>query len=398
MSSDRQTPVSLRTLGRVRVLQALSDAAGMSRPELVQRTGLARATVGSVVADLLAAGLLAEDDAVDGDRPSRIGRPPRTLALAAHAAYAFGVDIGHDRVHTQLCDLHGEPVWDQTTALAVDEAAPEVLALVSDHVDTALPATGIGRAKVLGIGIGIATPVDHVTGTLHAAGIMPGWVGVRPADELRARTGLAARVVNDANAAVLGERRYGAAQRRNDAIYLRLSAGIGTGVVCDGRLLLGSGGLAGEVGHVTVAPDGLVCRCGNRGCLETVASPDAVAALLSTGRQRPVTVDDLLDLVRAGDRGAVRVVEDAGVAVGRAMAGMVMALNPGLIVVGGVLAAAGEPLFSALRTTIARNAMNSHTEELQIVPSTLGDNAGVRGAAALVLADAPERLAVLSAG
>jgi predicted NBD/HSP70 family sugar kinase len=143
---------------------------------------------------------------------------------------------------------------------------------------------------------------------------------------------------------------------------------------------------------VTVEPKGNVCRCGNRGCLETVASPPAIAELLARSWGRPVSGADLTDLLQDGDRGTLRAVEDAGEAVGRALAATVMLLNPELIVVGGDLVTAGEALFEPMRRTLARNTMISHTETLRIVPSTLGDSAGVRGAAALVLDDLPERL------
>jgi predicted NBD/HSP70 family sugar kinase len=191
---------------------------------------------------------------------------------------------------------------------------------------------------------------------------------------------------------VLAERRFGAARDCGNIVYLRLSSGIGAGVVCDGRLLLGGGGFAGEIGHVTVDPRGDLCRCGNRGCLETVASPPSIAGLLSRSWGRDVGGAELSELIRAGDRGALRAVEDAGDAVGRALAFAVMLLNPELIVVGGDLVIAGESLFEPMRRVLTRNTMFSHTRRLRIVPSALGDSAGVRGAAALVLDGVPERL------
>ncbi len=202
---------------------------------------------------------------------------------------------------------------------------------------------------------------------------------------------MAARIINDANAGVLAERRFGAARDCADVIYLRLAAGIGAGVVCDGRML-GQHGLAGELGHVRVEPQGLLCRCGNRGCLETVASPTAIADLLARSWGRPVSAADLTELLRTGDRGTRRAVQDAGDAVGRALALAVTLVNPSLIVVGGDLVTAGDVLFEPLRRALDRQTMSSHAHALRIVPSALGDSACVRGAAALVLDSAPERL------
>jgi hypothetical protein len=160
---------------------------------------------------------------------------------------------------------------------------------------------------------------------------------------------------------------------------LRLSSGIGAGAICDGRMLLGHDGAAGELGHVVVEPQGALCRCGNRGCLETVASPPAIADLLTRSWGRPVATTDLPGLLRAADRGTARVVEDAGEAVGRALAVAVMMLNPEMIVVGGELAAARETLFDPMRRTLNRNTMVCHGRSLRIVPSALATARGCAG-------------------
>jgi predicted NBD/HSP70 family sugar kinase len=390
-SDSPDAPINLASLGRVRVLRALADSPVLSRAELVQRTGLARATVGAVVDDLLAAGVVRKTTE-PSPAGARTGRPPQLLSLEPRAGYAAGLDVGHDHVRAILTDLVGTTLWDRSVEMAVDGDPRRALNTAARLIELAISELGLAKDRVFGLGLGIACPVDKTTGAMRADGIMPGWVGMRPTDELTRRTGLTVRIINDANAGVLAERRFGAARECANVVYLRLSSGIGAGVICDGRMLLGFGGLAGELGHVTVEPRGAVCRCGNRGCLETVASPPAIAGLLSRSWGRPVTTSELVDLLRAGDRGTLRALEDAGDAVGRALATAVMLLNPELIVVGGDLAAAGEVLFEPMRRTLARNIMASHIEPLRIVPSTLGDSACVRGAAALVLGSVPERL------
>ena len=387
-----EAPISLSDLGRIRVLRALTEKPWLSRADLVRRTGLARATVGSVIYDLIGAGIVRESTAAGATTGARTGRPPQLLSLEPDAAYALGLDVGHDHVRAILTDVVGTSRWDVTEPLAVDGDPVRTLDTAVRLIDRAIDAVGVRPEKILGLGLGIACPVDKSDGELHAEGIMPGWVGVRPAEELTGRTGLSVRVINDANAGVLAERRFGAARGCANVVYVRLSSGIGAGVVCDGRMLRGHGGLAGELGHVTVEPGGNVCRCGNRGCLETVASPPAIAELLTRSWGRPVDAADLAELLRAGDRGTLRAVEDAGDAVGRALAATVMLLNPELIVVGGDLVTAGEALFEPMQRALARNTMISHAETLRIVPSALGDSAGVRGAAALVLSSVPERL------
>lgn len=390
LGHEPDAPVNLRRLGRLRIVQALADAGELSRPELARRTGLSRATVSSVVYDLIGEGVVGEHAATTTG--AKLGRPPGTLSLRPGAAHAIGVDIGHDHVRTMLCDLPGDCTWDQSIAVDVDDSVTATLQAATRLIDSALAETGTPRQSVLGLGVGIACPVDRHTGELRAEGVMPLWAGRRPGDELAARTGLRAQVINDANACVLAERRFGAARTWDDVVYLRLSAGIGAGIVCDGRMLLGHDGLAGELGHVTVDPTGAICRCGSRGCLETVASTTAIAELLSRSWGHAVSTAELADLIAGEERGAVRAIEDAGDAVGRALAAAVMTLNPRLILVGGELAAAGDLLLEPMRRALRRNTVGFHHREPKISLSALGDAAAVRGAAALILTGAPQHL------
>jgi predicted NBD/HSP70 family sugar kinase len=387
--------MNLREEARLRVLQALYDSAGTSRPELVRVTGLSRATVSSLVADMIAAGLVCEDNGPAGPESRSMGRPAQPLSLNRSAAYAVGADIGHAHVRVALCDLYGTPVWDQAEVKEVDREPHETLDLAADLIERALRDRAVPRERVLGLGAGIASPVRS-DGALVADGIMAGWVGIRPGRELERRTGLATQLINDANAGALAEHRYGAGRGTDDMIYVRLSAGIGAGIVTAGRLLLGTGGLAGEIGHLIVAKAGPVCRCGNRGCLETVASPVAIARLLQDSWARPVTPDDLPRLLAANSAGALRVIEDAAEAIGYALAGLVTLFNPQMIVIGGDLAAAGERLAGPMCRTIARYALPSAVPQVAIVAGELGSSAEVRGAVSRVLARAPRSLAMMS--
>ena len=386
--------MNLREEGRLRVLQALYDSAGTSRPELGRVTGLSRATVSSLVADMIAAGLVCEDNGLAEPENRSMGRPAQPLSLNRSAAYAVGADIGHTHVRVALCDLYGSPVWDQVEVKDVDGAPHETLDLAADLIERALRECFVPRERVLGLGADIASPVRS-DGSLGADGIMPGWAGIRPGAELERRTGLAAQLINDANAGALAEHRYGAGRDTDDMVYVRLSAGIGAGIVAAGRLLLGTGGLAGEIGHLPVVQAGPVCRCGNRGCLETVASPVAIARLLQDSWGQPITPDDLPRLLAGNSAGALRVLEDAGEAIGRALAGLVTLFNPQMIVIGGDLAATGERLAGPIRHTIARHALPSAVPQVTIVTGELGSSAEVRGAASRVLAHAPRSLAIM---
>lgn len=389
-------PLNLREVGRLRVLQALHDSVRTSRTELVRLTGLSRATVSALVADMIGTGLVQEETNPSEPEVRVTGRPALPLSLDPTAAYAIGADIGHEHVRVMLCDLFGTPIWDTAISKEVDRAPQETLDLTADLIHAALRDRNVSLTKVLGIGTGIAAPVDKSTGTLIADGIMPGWTGVRPGSELQQRTGLPTRLTNDANAGALAERLYGAGRNADDMVYIRLSAGIGAGIVADGRLLLGASGMVGEIGHLPAVPQGRVCRCGNRGCLETVASPVAIARLLQESWNEPVGTADLPRLLAEGRTGAQRAIEDAGEAIGRALASLVTLFNPELVVIGGDLASAGDVLFEPLRRAIDRHALPAATRTVTVVPGELGERAEARGGAGIVLAGAPQHLAVLN--
>ncbi|MFC0435161.1 ROK family transcriptional regulator [Kutzneria buriramensis] len=386
-----QAPLNLREEGRLRVLQALHRTGHSSRVELVRQTGLSKATVSTLVADLMAAGLVREEHEPPGET-RRTGRPAQGLSLVPTAAYAIGADIGHQHVRVVLCDLLGEPLWDRFVVKEVDREPAQTLDLVADLVAQALRDNDIAVERVLGIGAGIASPVDK-GGELGRSMIMSAWAGLRPAWELERRTGLSGVVTNDANAGALAERLYGVARDTGDMVYVRLSAGIGAGIVVDGQLMLGARGLAGEVGHLMAEPGGRICRCGNRGCLETVASPVAVAELLARSWGEPVTPLDLPRLVAEGNPGACRAVEDAGEAVGRVLASVVTLVDPELVVVGGDLASAGELVLAPVRWNIRKHALSLGARHVSVVAGELGDRAEVRGAAGIVLSNAPRLLA-----
>lgn len=320
------------------------------------------------------------------------GRPPQLLSLVRRAAFAIGIDLGHDHVRVAVCDLWGEPVVHDWSPADVDHAPVESLDLARELVRTALETAKLDPDRLLGIGVGIAAPVNSVTGTIESEGILPGWHGIRPAEEMQARLGLPVQVENDANLGALGERELGCARGVDNMVYVLLSSGIGAGLIVDGRPYRGATGVAGEVGHVLESEDGLICRCGNRGCLETTASPIAVARLLERSIGEPVSVERLLELVAAGDRGARRAVGDAGTAVGRAVAAAVNLLNPELVVIGGELAAAGDALLEPIRAAIARHAVQPAAGAVQVMRGALGDRAEVLGAAALILTQSPRTL------
>jgi predicted NBD/HSP70 family sugar kinase len=386
-------PLSVRQLNRLRVIETIYRHPTTSRAEITRHTGLARQTVSTVIDELLRAGIVEEHAAPEDARPRNTGRPPILLSLVPGAAFAVGLDFGHEHIRVAVCDLSGQPIVDDFSPAEVDHAPNESLDLAQELVRNALSSAGIEREDLLGVGMGLAAPINRKTGELEANGILPGWHGIRPAAEMAARLGVPVQLENDANAGALGEKLFGAGRGVDDLAYVRLSAGIGAGLILSGRPYHGSLGVAGEIGHVLTDRQGPICRCGNRGCLETIASPVAAAALVARSTGRPVSIPALLELVSADHRGAQRAVADAGEAVGIVLATLVNIVNPQLLLVGGELAAAGEILLEPIRAAIARHCVAPAAASVRVAAGTLGPRAEVLGAAALILAQSPHTLA-----
>ncbi|HEY6891886.1 MAG TPA: ROK family protein [Solirubrobacter sp.] len=379
---------------RLLLLESLLRRPNQSRAQLGETLGVARATITSLLGELERAGMV-EQRVVDLTDPGRrtIGRPPQQVTLRPGAAYAVGLDFGHRHIRAALCDLGGNVVADRWSEAAVDTDPQGSLDLAQVLTRAVLTESGVARGHVIGLGAGLAAPVNLVGGSIELNGMLPAWNGLNLAEELEHRLGLPTRVDNDANVGAMGEHLFGVGRGVADMVYLRLSAGVGLGLVLNGQIYRGAIGVAGEIGHIAVHGGDLICRCGNRGCLETVASPVAVADLLARSRGEAVSVTQLMTLVRANDRGACRAVADAGEAVGAAIASTVNLLNPDLVVIGGELAAAGELLVAPIRRAIGMGAVAPAANHVRVAVSSMADRAEVLGAAGIQLARAPQALA-----
>ncbi|MDA0181335.1 ROK family transcriptional regulator [Solirubrobacter phytolaccae] len=381
-----------RVRTRVRLLDAVLRHPECSRAELVSVLGLSRQTVTNVVAEAEEAGLVVQRPQLESEGPL-IGRPPLRISLAPDAAFAIGLDIGRDQVRSAVCDLQGRVLSLQAEPTDLTALPFETFDRACELAHAALRDADVPAARVMGVGVGLPAPIDARTGTVHARDFLPAWRGIQPVAELRKRLQMSIRLTNDANAGAVGERLFGAARRISDALYIRLSAGIGVGLILDGLPYAGVAGIAGELGHTRVAETDHICRCGNRGCLELVASSVVVAERFSRSHGERVSVTELIELARVGDRSARRAIIDAADAVGRTLAGAVNLLNPQRVIVGGDLAAAGDILIEPLRSAVARGAVAPAVDTVEIVVGELGERAEVLGAAAMQLERAPAVLA-----
>ncbi|WP_159085821.1 ROK family transcriptional regulator [Aeromicrobium chenweiae] len=385
-------PGSLETLRRRNrglVLRAVQSGGATSRVDIVRATGLSRTTVSSLVNELLAEGLLAEGTDRAG-RPSvnQTGRPPTRLTLEPSSGTVLGIHLRHDGIRLALADLAGAVLAEVLVDLDVDHRADAALSFVEDATNDLVAEAGISRSRLLGAGVAVSSPVPTLP--RHGPALLTTWHDIDVADVLGERLGVRVQVGNDANLGATAERVFGAARTTRSLVYVMLAEGVGAGLFLDGRPYLGAKGVAGEFGHVVVAPGGRVCRCGNRGCLETVAGAGALVAALPARADGTVPdLDDVLAACAAGEPGALRIVADAGRAVGTALAGVCTMLDPDLVVVGGRTAAAGRPLMDGIVETLRRGVPPTDEPLVPVVAGELGARAEVLGAVALAISGAP---------
>ncbi|HEV8372841.1 MAG TPA: ROK family transcriptional regulator, partial [Actinomycetota bacterium] len=291
---------ALRRANQLRVLRAVRTAGALTQAEIARGTGLSAATVSNIVRELREAGTVLVSPTYSG------GRRAQRVELARHAGIAVGVDFGVSHLRVALSDLGDRIVAEETIAYDVAASAERGMRRAVWLVETLLAQARVDRSEVIGVGVGVPGPVDAATGEIDTATIMTGWAGVRPAEELRGRLGMPVHVDNDANLGALGEMVGGAGRGCGHLVYLKLSNGVGAGIVADGRLYRGAGGIAGEIGHITVDARGPVCRCGNRGCLETLVGGPYLLQMLPrpVGRDEPPpTLLSVIASAMAGDPG-----------------------------------------------------------------------------------------------
>ncbi|MPV36656.1 ROK family transcriptional regulator [Georgenia subflava] len=368
------------------VVQLLGDGP-LSRAEIARRLAISPTTASSLVADLVGAGVAREDE-WDARVERGRGRPARTVSLRAHGT-VVGLDVGRTHLSAALATRDGEVVAEREERLPLGHSGADTAPVALALIDALLSETG-HRDDLVSIGVGLPGPVERSSHTVGAGTILSGWVGFDLAHALGRRFEVPASADNDANLGMLAEARWGVAQGVSDAVYVKVSTGVGSGMVLGGRLHRGAGGTAGELGHTPLVPDGALCRCGNRGCLETVTSVPAVLDLLRPALGPDLTVEQVLTAARAGDPVCRRMMEDVGRHLGRGIALLCNLVDPELVVLGGPLVAAGEPFLDAVRAALHRAAIPSVSRRVRVEATALGGRTEVLGALALALETAPE--------
>ncbi len=369
----------------------------IARARLTEISGLNKSTMGNLLAQLQAWHFVRETGTINVGP----GRPGMLIDVDPDGGRLIGAEIGVDFVSVVLTDLKANIVWRKkidTNGTARRQA--EIIALTGRLFQEAIAETQLAGLRLLGIGVGVPGLVDHATGTLLFAPNL-GWNNV-PLGEMWQRYGVPVIIENEANAAALGEHMIGAAKHVDHFIYLSAGVGLGGGIVIDGKLYGGVGGYAGEIGHMTLAPDGPQCACGNRGCWETFVGPTAILNRVQQAAQQgrtpilmslPEVLGDpsairmphVFEAAARGE-GVVRVVlDDVGSYLGIGISNLLNAFNPSMVVLGGVLSLAGPYILPRAQQEVEARALKAARSNVEIKLSAFKFDACVMGGASLIV-------------
>lgn len=374
------TSGALRAANRASIVRVLRHVGWATRAELVEHTGLSRATVSSVLTELSERGLITERPLA---RPRGHGRPPARVGLNKSAGSAIAVDIGVRHVAVAVGDLSHSILAERWTTVPRGHTAAGGTQLVLSSIEEAVAQSGVDPEELVGAAISIAAPVAGNSGPLAVSKVLPGWNESTLAERVAARWAIPVAIENDANLGALAEIIARPVADDVDVLYVKVASRIGLGIVRGNRILRGRNGYAGEFGHVTVRAEGELCWCGRRGCLELYAGGDGMLRRLGAGQPSIGSIARLIDQASTSPQ-AGQVVRDGAAMLARALADVAVVLDPARIVLGGELTALGDLLQEPIRRELESLPFG---DAVELSVSPLGERASLVGALGLVLTE-----------
>lgn len=367
-----------------RVLGLLRQRGALSRAELVRSSGLSRTTLSGITAALLRRGQVIA--AAPDEQPRGRGRPAERVMLNPASGQAVGIDFARRRVLVTVANVAHEVVASSGRSHPLRASLRERLGIAVELIGR-IADRPVRMDALKGIGVGVVGPVVNpgtpaVTASWHRR------IGMVP-EILGERYGVPVLLDNNVRLSALAESIWGAGAGHRDLLCVRLSYGVGGGLLLGGALVRGAQGVAGEIGHITAEADGAPCTCGKNGCLEAYLAVRAVLSECGRATGRRTSLEQALTALRAGDAAVRGVFDRAGYRLGVVLAAMCNGVGPELIVVGGELAAAGEVLLPAVGRALTEHALPAAREGLKVRMAELGDDAGALGGIALVLHASP---------
>lgn len=372
---------ALGASGASELFQLLRDGQPRTRAELSALTGLARSTIALRVDALMELGLVG----AVGDALSTGGRPSSLFALKPSARLVLAADLGASHATLAITDLSGTTLAERRAPLDIADGPESVLGWMVEAGRELLTSIEREQKDLIAIGIGLPGPVHHDSGRPINPPIMPGWDRFDVPGWVQQHLEVPVLVDNDVNIMALGEREFAWPQVEH-LMFVKVATGIGSGVISGGLLQRGAQGIAGDIGHVQIARGaGVPCHCGNRGCLEALASGPAIAAALRATGIEVETGQDVINLVKRGNIEAIQAIRQAGRDIGEVLTACVSLVNPSVIAIGGSMAQAGEHLIAGVREVVYTRSMPLATEHLTIAQSAAGAKAAVIGASMLAI-------------
>lgn len=363
------------------LLSLIGSGRARSRSALTELSGLSRATVHQKLAGLIDAGLIRETEET---LPSG-GRPTRALDLNRDFAVVLSADIGEQHIRVAVTDLQPRILTEIAETFDILRGPAVVLNWIEEQFEALLGKIGKTTGDVLGIGIGLPAPVDYANGRVVGPSVMVGWDNFEIRQHLEERFGVPVYAENDVNLLALSDHR----QRRtnvSEMVFVKVGTGIGSGIITESRLYRGAQGAAGDIGHIQFAREPApLCRCGKIGCVEARAAGWAIARELRKEGIEAHTARDVTRLVELGQPLAIHLVRESGRILGEVMTSLVSILNPQMIVIGGTLAIADDHLLAGIRELVYKRSLPLATRELELVISPPDPDAGIIGAAILVV-------------
>jgi predicted NBD/HSP70 family sugar kinase len=369
----------LKAINRTSILNVIKTHGPIARADIANLTDLSPATVTGLTAELIHDGLIFEKQ----EGTSRGGRPPILLALDPARVYVAGIKLAEEHAAFALATLNSDIIAKDTIQLA-DRDPQRISDQLAQGVQALLHGAQVSPGRLLGVGVGLAGIIDSTAGICR---VSPhnGWREVPFATLLEERLGCLVYLDNNVNSLTLMERLYGVGQNARDFLVITIGRGIGMGIVAEGQLYRGAWGGGGELGHIVIDPDGFLCNCGNRGCLETFVAEPWLLQRVNLNGLKVSTPDELLMAAEAGNPVALDVLEKAGRLLGQALANLINLFNPELIIISGEGVRMGEFMFKPMRDAMQRHAFAQLIQGVDVKIEPVSDDEWARGAASLVL-------------
>jgi N-acetylglucosamine repressor len=386
-SMQRGTFQLMKSVNKSIILNKIRTSESISRAQIAKETSLTPPTVSSIVKELIEQGLVRES--MLGS--SSGGRKPTMLHINKDAYYVIGVDAGPERVECILTDLAGEIIYRTSDLLPQHLTNKKFLFILQESIYKIIRSYQVEQSKIIGIGVAMHGVVDVEEGTSIVAPILNlGNIPIKAT--LEKEFNMTVKVENDARAMALGESWFGGHGDVDSMVAVNIGRGVGSGLVINGKLYHGAKGIAGEIGHMTIDINGEICACGNRGCLQTLVSGDAIAEKARKKSNEGISSDslsgkDIYDMAQNGDQFCINLLKETGNIIGIGLTNVIHLINPSKIVLGGGVMNSEKYIMPGLLEMIQQKVLIKEAGQTEIVVTRLGHDATLLGAVSLLLVE-----------